>query len=369
MKHPAVPSPAHGRPPRIGVIVCNLGTPDAPTAPALRRYLAEFLADPRVVEIPRLIWWPILHGIILNTRPKKSAAKYATVWMPEGSPLLVWTTRQAQYLRGALGEALKSQGLPPDLLRVQVGMRYGQPSLASAWAKLKAENCQRILLLPMYPQYAASTTATAADALFALLAQERFQPAVRTIQSWHDDPGYIQALAGHVGRYWQRHGRPQKLVMSFHGVPRFSLDRGDPYHCQCQKTGRLLAEALGLGAEQYQVSFQSRFGRAEWLQPYTDRVLAELPRQGIKHVHTICPGFPADCLETLEEIAVAGRESFLHAGGEQYAYIPALNDDGDFLRALTALALKHLGGWLETPPSDAALAAQVQRAKALGAKD
>ena len=364
-----VVSPAHGRSPRIGILLTNLGTPDAPTAPAVRRYLAEFLSDRRVVEIPPVVWKLILHGIILRTRPAKSAKKYASVWMPEGSPLLVWTQRQAQYLRGSLGERVKAMGLPADLVKVEVGMRYGNPSIASALAKLKADNCDRILVLPMYPQYAASTTATACDAVFAALAQDRTMPALRTISSWHDDPNFIKALATRINDYWRKHGRPDKLVMSFHGVPKATLMKGDMYHCMCHKTARLLAEELGLTESQWMLTFQSRFGRAEWLQPYTDATLSSLPAQGVKRVHMVCPGFPADCLETLEEIAMEGKEIFMHAGGEQYEYISALNDHASLIYALTELSLKHLQGWLNPPPTAAALSEQVQRAKALGATD
>ncbi|MCX8098819.1 MAG: ferrochelatase [Casimicrobiaceae bacterium] len=362
-----VAEPPHGQASRIGIILCNLGTPAAPTPRAVRAYLREFLSDPRVVEIPRLLWWPILHGIILPTRPSKSAAKYAKVWLPEGSPLLVWTERQAQYLRGELGERLKARGLPWDLVHIEVGMRYGEPSLASAWEKLRAQRCDRLLLLPLYPQYASSTTGSACAALFRLLERERHVPAVRTVRSWHDDPDYIGALAASVRRAWQQYGRPQVLVMSFHGVPRFALERGDPYHCLCQKTGRLLAEALGLDSGQYRIAFQSRFGRAEWLRPYTDETLESLARTGVRSVHVICPGFPADCLETLEEIAIEGRERFLAAGGSSYYYIPALNDSAQFVRMLARLAEDHLSGWLAAPPDREQLALQLARARALGA--
>jgi len=357
----------HGQPARIGVLLVNLGTPDAATAPAVRKYLAEFLSDRRVVEIPAVLWKLILHGIILRTRPAKSAKKYASIWMPEGSPLLVWTQRQAQYLRGAMGEKLKAAGLPADLVRIEVGMRYGNPSIADAIAKLKAARCDRLLLLPMYPQYAASTTATACDRVFEVLSRERYMPAVRTITAWHDDPGYIKALAARVGDFWRKHGRPDKLVMSFHGVPKYTLQKGDPYHCFCQKTARLLATELGLNDSQWQLTFQSRFGRAEWLQPYTDATLKALPAQGCKRVHVVCPGFPADCLETLEEIAIEGKETFLHAGGSHYDYIPALNDHPALVHTLTDLALQHLQGWLAPPATPAELAAQTRRARTLGA--
>ena len=364
---PNVSSHSHARGSRIGILLSNLGTPDAPTSKAVRTYLAEFLSDRRVVEIPRLVWLAILHGIILRTRPAKSAKKYATVWMPEGSPLLVWTNRQAQYLRGAIGERIKAMGLPADYIKIEVGMRYGNPSIASALAKLQADRCDRILLLPMYPQYAASTTATACDAVFKALAETRYMPALRTITTWHDDPAYIKALAARINVFWTKHGRPDKLLMSFHGVPKYTLLNGDPYHCLCLKTGRLLALELGLTEQQWILTFQSRFGRAEWLQPYTDATLQALPAQGVKRLHVVCPGFPADCLETLEEIAMEGKETFLHAGGSEYDYISSLNDHPALIHALTDLALTHLQGWLNPPSTAAELEAQAQHAKALGA--
>jgi ferrochelatase len=360
------PDYRHGTPTLPGVLVINLGTPDEPTAPALRRYLKEFLSDPRVVEIPRLAWWLILNGIILNVRPKKSAAKYASIWMKEGSPLKVHTEKQARLLKGWLGQNT-GQNIP-----VEYAMRYGLPSIARGLDKLKAAGCDRILLLPMYPQYAASTTATANDAAFAHLQKTRNAPAIRTIRHYHDDAGYIKALAASVRDYWQRNERPDVLVMSFHGLPRYTLEKGDPYHCECQKTGRLLAEALGLNDSQYRISFQSRFGKAEWLQPYTDKTLRELAQQGVKNVQAICPGFPADCLETLEEIALEGKESFLHAGGKVFQYIPALNESPVWIEALGTITLANLGGWL-SPTSDLdsqklALEDSARRAQRMGAK-
>lgn len=365
MRYLDEPDHRHGTPSRAGVLMVNLGTPDAPTAPALRRYLRQFLSDPRVVEIPRPIWWPILNGIVLNTRPKKSAAKYASIWTEEGSPLKVHTQRQAKLLKGWLGE---KGGQAPA---VEYAMRYGSPSIADGLDGLKAMGCDRILLLPMYPQYAASTTATACDAAFAHLRQMRNQPAIRTVRHYHDDPGYIRALAANVQNYWQEHGRPEVLVMSFHGLPRYTLDKGDPYHCECQKTGRLLAEALGLDASRYRITFQSRFGRGEWLKPYTDKTLAELARQGVQHVHTVCPGFTADCLETLEEIAQEGKQTFLAAGGKSYGYIPALNESPLWIEALGHIALANLGGWLaadgETATQKEALEDSARRALEMGA--
>jgi ferrochelatase len=359
----------HSRAPRIGILLVNLGTPDAPMTPAVRKYLAEFLSDRRVVEIPVLIWKILLHGVILRVRPAKSAEKYASIWMKEGAPLLVWSERQAQYLRGNLGERLKAIGLPPDYVAIEVAMRYGSPGIAGAIGKLKAANCDRLLVLPMYPQYAASTTATACDAVFDALKKERYMPALRTITGWHDDPGYIKALAESINAYWRKHGRPDKLLMSFHGVPKLTLTRGDPYHCFCRATARLLARELGLTDEQWVQTFQSRLGRAEWLKPYTDETLSALPSQGVKRLHVVCPGFPADNLETLEEIAIEGRETFLHAGGAQFEYIPALNDHPALIRTLTDLALTHLQGWLAPPPNAEMLAARSQRARALGAPD
>ncbi|MBI5919109.1 MAG: ferrochelatase [Nitrosomonadales bacterium] len=342
------PAFAHGTPEKTGVLLLNLGTPEAPTAPALRRYLKEFLSDPRVVEIPRPIWWMILNGIILNTRPKKSAAKYASVWMDEGSPLKVHTERQTTLLRQCLAEL--APGAP---LLVDYAMRYGQPSVAAAIARLKAQNCQRILLLPLYPQYAASTVATACDAAFETLRHTRNAPALRTVRHFHDDPGYIKASAQNIRDHWTLHGRPDKLLLSFHGLPRYTRDKGDPYFCECQKTGRLIAEQLGLTPEQYLITFQSRFGRAEWLQPYTTATLKELGRAKTRRIDVACPGFVADCLETLEEIAQEGKEDFQHAGGGDYHYIPCLNQRPDWIEALSKLALDNLQGWLDVA-SDAA---------------
>ncbi len=366
MKYLKEPDYRHGTPARPGILMINLGTPDAPTAPALRRYLKEFLSDPRVVEIPKPVWWLILNGIILNTRPKKSAAKYAAIWMQEGSPLRVHTERQAKLLKGWLGEKT-GQNIP-----VEYAMRYGSPSIAEGLDKLKAAGCDRILLLPMYPQYAASTTATACDAAFAHLQKMRNAPAVRTVRHYHDDPAYIRALAANVREYWQRNERPDVLVMSFHGLPRYTLEKGDPYHCECQKTGRLLAEALGLAETQYRISFQSRFGKAEWLQPYTDRTLRELAQQGVQNVQTLCPGFTADCLETLEEIAMEGKETFLNAGGKRFSYIPALNESSLWIEALGSIARANLGGWIESAADFStqklALETSARRALQMGAK-
>ncbi|WP_237248703.1 ferrochelatase [Sideroxyarcus emersonii] len=343
MRYHTEPTHTHGTPQKTGILLVNLGTPDAPTPQAVRSYLKEFLSDPRVVEIPRPIWWLILNGIILNTRPRKSAAKYATVWMKEGSPLRVHTEKQAALLQGYLGQRTQAP------LVVEFAMRYGNPSIPSVLDKLKRQNCQRILVVPMYPQYAASTTATANDVVFDALKLMRNAPALRTIRNFHDRPGYINALAGNINAYWMKHGRPEKLLMSFHGLPQFTLDKGDPYHCECHKTGRLLAQELGLTPEQYAISFQSRFGKAEWLKPYTTATLKEWGASKIRRVDVVCPGFVADCLETLEEIALEGKEDFLHAGGGEYHYIPCLNESDAWMRALTELVMDNLQGWLIEP--------------------
>ena len=350
----------HGRAERVAVLLINLGTPDAPTASALRRYLAQFLSDPRVVEIPRLLWNPILHGIILRVRPAKSALKYASVWLPEGSPLAVWTQRQATLLRGYLGE----RGHP---VLVRHAMRYGNPAIGRVLDELKREGASRILVLPLYPQYAAATTATANDEVMRWAAQQRRQCELRFVNHYHDDAGYIEALARSVLGHWQVHGRGERLLMSFHGVPERTLKLGDPYHCECLKTARLLAERLALKPEQFVVTFQSRFGKAKWLEPYTEPTLKAMAAQGVRHVDVICPGFAADCLETLEEIAQEARAAFIGAGGREFQYIPCLNDRHEWIDALSSIAMRHLQGWDTAAPTEPALAAQRERAIARGA--
>lgn len=354
------PAFAHGRPTRTAVLLCNLGTPDAPTPEAVRRYLAEFLSDRRVVEIPRLLWWLILHGVILRTRPKTSARKYASVWTPEGSPLKVWTEHQARLLEAALA----GRGHP---VMVRCAMRYGNPSIASVLDQLKAEGATRILVLPLYPQYSATTTASVADAVYAWGRQTRHLPEFRFVNRYHDDPGYIEALAARLRAHWAAHGRSGRLVLSFHGVPRRTLALGDPYHCECLKTARLLAERLGLAKDEVQVTFQSRLGRAEWLQPYTEPTLIAMARSGVKGVDVACPGFTSDCLETLEEIDQEAREAFLHAGGERFHYISCLNDRPEWIDALAGIALGHLQGWPTAPAAPSELEAQRVRALAAGA--
>jgi ferrochelatase len=365
MRYLKEPEFKHGSLARTGILLVNLGTPDAPTPAALRTYLKEFLSDPRVVEIPKPIWWMILNGIILNTRPKKSAKKYASIWTAEGSPLKVHTEKQAKLLKGWLGQRIKSP------FQIEYAMRYGQPSIPDGLDKLKSTGCDRILILPMYPQYAASSTATALDMIGQHLARVRNQPALRTLKHFHDHPAYINALAANIRDYWQREGRPNVLVMSFHGVPRYTLDKGDPYHCECQKTGRLLAERLGLEKQQYRLTFQSRFGKAEWLQPYTDKTLQELGKAQTERVDVVCPGFVADCLETLEEIAMEVRDTFLSAGGKSFNYVPALNESSAWIDALGQIALENLTGWVSEAWDQQAverqLADSAARAKAVGA--
>jgi ferrochelatase len=361
MSYQTEPAFAHGTPAKTGILLVNLGTPDAPTAKALRPYLKEFLSDRRVVEIPRPVWWLILNGIILNVRPKKSAAKYASIWTPEGSPLRVHTAKQAMLLRGYLGQRTKAPFV------VDYAMSYGSPSIAGVLQKFREQNCRRILVVPMYPQYAASSTATVFDLVFGAMHKMRSMPALRTIRNFHDNPGYIKALAGNVNDYWMKNGRPEQLVMSFHGVPQYTLDKGDFYHCECHKTGRLLAQELGLKPGQYTVSFQSRFGKAEWIKPYTTATLVDLGKQKTRRVDVVCPGFVADCLETLEEIAMEGKVDFQRAGGGEYHYIPCLNERDDWIHALADLVMDNLHGWLLE--QDAAELEQGRlRALAMGAK-
>ena len=326
---------------RPALLLVNLGTPDEPTPRAVKRYLREFLSDPRVVEIPGLIWKPILHGIVLNTRPRRSAEKYATIWRTEGSPLRVFTQRQTQLLKGLLGEHYGS-----NALAVRYAMRYGRPSIIEALDDLKAEGCERIIVLPLYPQYSASTTATVFDVIATWSAKQRNVPGFRFLKHFYDHPAYIEALGNNIRAYWKQHGRPDKLLMSFHGLPRFTQARGDPYSRQCERTATLLADELELQPGQWQLTFQSRFGRAEWLQPYTAATLEQLGRQRMPRVDVVCPGFVADCLETLEEMALEGKAIFLQAGGREFHAIPCLNDREDWIAALGRIAEEQLSGWL-----------------------
>ncbi|MGI9301917.1 MAG: ferrochelatase [Gammaproteobacteria bacterium] len=352
----------HGAPRQTGVLVVNLGTPDAPTPKALRRYLAEFLWDPRVVEMPRPLWWLVLHGAILNLRPRRVAPLYQNVWMDDGSPLLVFSKRQVQALDDFLRD--KTQGS----LEVELAMRYGNPSVKSGLARLRDAGVQRLLVLPMYPQYSASTTASVFDAVTSELQAWRRLPELRFINNYPDDENYIKAMAARIRDHWKQHERAELLMFSFHGIPKRYFLNGDPYHCECQLSARLLATELELNDSQWRVCFQSRFGREEWLKPYTDQTLAALPGEGIHSVDVFCPGFAADCLETLEEIAIQNREVFIAAGGREYNYIPALNDMAEHIAALGALVLRHLQGWPQTGRSEQDLAASRERAVSMGAR-
>lgn len=331
----------HDDVPRLGVLVTNLGTPDAPTTPALRRYLAEFLGDPRVVEINRPLWWLLLHGVILRTRPRKSAAAYREVWEEGGSPLLTIGQKQVAGIKERLAKKLKGP------FSIELAMRYGNPSIRDGLRKLREEGAERILVLPLYPQYSATTVGSTYDAVFDELKQWRFIPELRLIGQYADDPGYIESLANTIREHWDQHGKAEKMLMSFHGMPRRYLLNGDFYHCQCQKTARLVAEHLGMADDEWQVTFQSLFGREVWLQPYTDETVEALAKSGMKKLDVICPGFSADCLETLEEIEGENAEIFEEHGGESLRYIRALNDRDDHLDMLTNLVLDHVKGWPE----------------------
>lgn len=358
----------HGANECTGVLLCNLGSPDAPTAGAVRRYLAEFLWDPRVIEMPRPLWWLALNGIILRIRPKKSAHAYQTVWTDEGSPLLVFSKRQAN----ALQYALESKVTGP--VKVALAMSYGNPSIAEGLRKLREAGARRILVLPLYPQYSATTTAAVFDAVARELKTWRLLPEMRFINHYHDDSKFIQALAMSILDHYKLEGKPQKLVFSFHGMPKRYFMNGDPYFCECHKTARLTAQYLGLEPDQWMVTFQSRFGREEWLQPYTDKTMEQLPKEGVKKIAVVCPAFSADCLETLEEIAVGNRELFLASGGESFTYIPALNDRQDHIEALAELTMRHMQGWPEMDPDwnpsrqHEELQQRLQRAREMGAK-
>lgn len=362
------PKYQHGEQLKVGILLANLGTPDAPTAVALRPYLRQFLSDRRIVEIPRLIWWCILNGIILLIRPRKSAEKYASIWTQDGSPLLVHAQKQTTLLRGFLSQKINSP------FAVALGMSYGNPSIASAITELKAQQCDRILVFPLYPQYAASSTASALDAVWRELLKTRNMPAIRTIKHYHDHPAYIAALADSVREHWRINaGKPTKLIMSFHGVPKFHLMSGDPYHCECYKTARLLAEALQLNQDEYQVAFQSRFGKQEWLKPYLTNTLEQLGKAKTQRVDVICPGFSSDCLETLEEIAMEGKHIFQNHGGGEYHYIPALNENEAWVHAMTTIALENLQGWVSADWNSAIAKKDNEltklRAQSLGAKE
>lgn len=358
---------SHRSIPTTGILIANLGTPDAPTKQALRKYLGEFLWDPRVVRIPRPIWWLILNGIILNTRPAKSAQAYQSVWTDEGAPLLKFSLLQKQAIQQKLETACKAP------VKIALGMRYGNPSIAQALQELKAASAQRILVLPLYPQYSSATSASTFDAVSQVMENEMWVPNIRFVSSYHDHPDYIAALVKQISEFWQQNGKPKKLFFSFHGMPAKTLTDGDPYHCHCHKTARLVAEGLGLNDDEWIIAFQSRFGKAEWLKPYADKTLEELGKSGLESVDVVCPGFSADCLETLEEMAVENRDNFQNAGGGQYRYIPALNDNPEHIDALLNIIREETANWPLWDDKWDAEAAQseanrsFERAKALGA--
>lgn len=344
MRYTATDRTTRRRPP-VGVLLANLGTPDAPTAGALRPYLREFLSDPRVIELPRAAWWLILNLFILPFRPRRSAALYRAIWQDDGSPLLTITQRQAH---GIAQRLERHTGRP---VPVAVGMRYGRPSIASALQELRNAGCDRIVVLPAYPQYAAATTGSTFDAVATEIVRWRAVPELRFVRSYAEHPGYIAALAASIREVWDADGEANRLVMSFHGIPRRYAVNGDPYPRECSRTAVLLAEALGLGPDRWKMVFQSRFGREPWLKPYADETLERMGSEGAHGIDVMCPGFAADCLETLEEMAETNREAFEEAGGSGYRYIPALNDRPDHLDALTDIVLTHMGGWLDDGPA------------------
>lgn len=358
------PDYSHGSEPCLGILLTNLGTPNAPTSRALRKYLREFLSDPRVIEVPKAIWWFVLNGAILTTRPRKSARLYQGIWTDKGSPLLRISRKQQQ----ALQTALNAKFAGP--VKVALAMRYGEPSIQSGLQELRAAGARRLLVLPLYPQYSATTTGSTFDAVSKALQRWRWLPDFRFISHYHEEPGYIDALATSIRAHWDNEGRADKLLFSFHGIPKHYFLAGDPYHCECLTTARLLAERLNLLENQWQTSFQSRFGPREWLQPYTEATLANMPDAGVKSVQVVCPGFSADCLETLEEINIQNRNVFTQAGGEHFTYISALNDQPAHIEFLADLVAKHSQGWPElNTRADASADARAetrQRALALG---
>ena len=325
----------HSTPFKTGVLLLNLGTPDAPTSSSVRRYLDEFLSDPRVIDKPRWLWWIILHAIILRFRPRKAAHAYQQIWTEQGSPLLTISKNQAIKLQALLAKKYPN-------VAVKLGMRYGSPSTKDALNSFKNNNTNNLVILPLYPQYSATTTASTFDAIAKVFKSWRRLPSLDFISHYHDNPLYITTLAISITEFRQTHGQAEKLIMSFHGLPKSYLIAGDPYFCECQKTARLLAEELNLSDEQWMITFQSRMGVEEWLSPYTDESLEQLAQQGVKNVQVVCPGFSSDCLETLEEINMQNRDVFLAAGGEDYAYIPALNDSDAHINLMATLVSPHL---------------------------
>jgi protoporphyrin/coproporphyrin ferrochelatase len=356
MSYLGLPDRRHGSPARCGVLLVNLGTPDAPQPAAVRRYLAEFLSDPRVIELPRWLWLPLLHGVILPFRARRSAHAYASVWQPEGSPLRVLS----QQLAAAVQQDFAGAGSPVE---VRLAMRYGTPSIADVLDDWIRDGLRRLLVLPLYPQYSATTTASVFDAVQAALGRWRWPPELRLINDYFAEPGWAEAVAGSVRAHWQQHGRGERLLLSFHGLPKRYLLAGDPYFCQCQASARRIAEQLGLADGEWIVSFQSRVGREEWLRPYTDETIAALPAQGIRTLDVVCPAFAVDCLETLEEIAMQNAETFRDAGGQALRYIPALNAEPAHARLLGDLLRRHGQGW---PEFDGAAALSAEQARTLG---
>ncbi|MDH3490510.1 MAG: ferrochelatase [Gammaproteobacteria bacterium] len=350
----STPDFEHGQSESTGILLVNLGTPEEPTSSAVRRFLKQFLSDPRVIEYPRWLWWLILNGVILRIRPSRSAAAYQKIWTDDGSPLMIFSKAIADGIQAQLHETAN----------VELAMSYGEPSIDSAIDRLLAKGARRLLVLPMYPQYSGTTTASVFDAVARKLNALRWIPELRIINQYHDEPGYIDSLAASIREFWKQGGRGTRLMFSFHGLPRSTLLKGDPYHCQCRKTARLVAAALELGDDEWILSFQSRVGRQEWLRPYTDETIVELGQQGLDRLDVVCPGFSTDCLETLEEIAMQNAELFLESGGESLHYIPALNARDDHVRFLADLIERHLGGWPRSYSDDTACR---ERALAMGA--
>jgi ferrochelatase len=350
-----LPHDPHAPTVQAGVLLVNLGTPEAPTAKAVRPYLAEFLADPRVIEYPRWLWWLVLHGVILRTRPARSAHAYARIWEKRGSPLRFGSEALADALQAELGQQR------PGPIKVALAMRYGAPSVAQQIEQLQRAGVRRLLVLPLYPQYSATSTGSVLDALADAIKTLRWPPELRIVNDYHDDPGHIDALARSIQRWWEAHGRGDKLLLSFHGIPERYRDAGDPYFCQCHATARLLRERLGLDESEVVLSFQSRVGRERWLHPYTDETVRRLAAAGVKRLDVACPGFAVDCLETLEEIAMQNRDFFIAAGGRELRYIPALNDSTEQVASLTALILRHTRGWPEFATDYDAATAQAQQ--------
>ena len=329
----------HGSKLKTGILLTNLGTPDEPTTSSLRVYLKQFLSDHRVIETPKAIWWFILNGIILNTRPAKSAANYRSVWTKEGSPLLLYTQEQLKKIKAELSTKYSN-------LIFDIGMRYGNPSIAKGLNNLRHQNCDRIIVLPLYPQYCAATTGSTFDAISLELQKWRWVPSLRFISGYHNNSLYISALKNSINEFWKKNGKPQKLIFSYHGIPKKYLDKGDPYHCFCRMTTRLVAESMGLDPDSYMTTFQSRFGPAEWLQPYTDKTIERLAKEGLENLQVISPAFSSDCLETIEELNVENREIFMENGGKKFDYIPCLNDRDDHIQLLCSLLENELHGWI-----------------------